>query len=92
MHLTIASGGNAALSCAHAAHQLGVKCTVFVPVPSAKKSMVDALKRFGAEVVGVGNTYYEALGHAEKFVEETPNAYVVGFQSPRHVQRMLTIS
>lgn len=37
--------------------------------------MVDALKRFGATPVAVGNTYEEALKFAEEFVAKTPNAY-----------------
>lgn len=75
VHLVIASGGNAALSAAHAAQQLGVACTVFVPIPSCKPSMIETLQRFGATPNAYGETYGEAQDKAEEFVSITSNAY-----------------
>jgi len=74
VHLVIPSGGNAALSAAHAAQQLGVACTVFVPIPSCNSSMIEALRRFGATPNAYGETYQEAQEKAEEFVSRTPNA------------------
>ncbi|KAF8323204.1 tryptophan synthase beta subunit-like PLP-dependent enzyme [Clavulina sp. PMI_390] len=77
MHLVIASGGNAALAAAHAAQQLGVPCTVFIPIPSYKASIAEVLERFGAKANGVGETYAEAQAQAEEYVANHPNAVLV---------------
>lgn len=56
----VASGGNAGIATAAAAHELGVRCEVFVPEVSspAKRAKLAAL---GAEVVVTGAAYSDAL-------------------------------
>lgn len=73
LHCVIASGGNAALAAACAAHILQVKCTVFIP-EGVTKSTLDLLKRESAEVVVTGRFYAEALEAAKQVVATDGNA------------------
>lgn len=73
LHCVIASGGNAALAAACAAHILQVKCTVFIP-EGVTKSTLDLLKRESAEVVVTGRFYAEALEAAKQVVATDSNA------------------
>ena len=56
----VASGGNAGIATAAAAHALGVHCEVFLPTvsPEAKRSK---LRSLGAQVVVGGEVYSDAL-------------------------------
>ena len=58
--VVVASGGNAGIATAAAAHALGVHCEVFLPgvSPEAKRAKLRAL---GAQVTVVGDMYAEAL-------------------------------
>ena len=58
--VVVASGGNAGIATAAAAHALGVRCEVFLPSvsPEAKRARLRAL---GAEVTVVGEAYADAL-------------------------------
>ena len=67
MHLIIASGGNAGLAAACAAHVLGVRCTVYLP-HGVSQPTLDFLRKEGAEVIIQGNFYLEALRAAHKAV------------------------
>ena len=58
-----ASGGNAGLAVAYAAHELGASAEVFVP-ETAPKVKVDRLRSLGASVVQVGSEYVEAYDAA----------------------------
>jgi threonine dehydratase len=65
-----ASGGNHGAAVAYAARQRGVKATIFVPEisPAAK---IEAIRRFGAEVVIGGAQYDDAQAACDRFVAET---------------------
>lgn len=65
-----ASGGNHGAAVAYAARARGVKATIFVPEisPLAK---IEAIRRFGAEVVIGGAFYDDAQAACDSFVTET---------------------
>lgn len=65
-----ASGGNHGAAVAYAARARGVKATIFVPEisPAAK---IEAIRRFGAEVVIGGAQYDDAQAACDRFVGET---------------------
>ena len=65
-----ASGGNHGAAVAYAARARGVKATIFVPEisPAAK---IEAIRRFGAEVVIGGAFYDDAQAACDRFVAET---------------------
>jgi threonine dehydratase len=58
--VVIASGGNAGIAVAHAAHKLGVRCEVFLP-QAASRAKRDKLAQLGAIVHVVGESYADAL-------------------------------
>ncbi|MGF7055036.1 threonine dehydratase/predicted RNase H-like nuclease [Bosea sp. OAE752] len=68
--VSAASGGNHGAAVAYAAMKRGVKATIFVPEisPAAK---IEAIKRFGAEVVVGGAQYDDAQAACDRFVAET---------------------
>lgn len=68
--VTIASGGNAALACAWAAQQQGVRATVFLPA-NAPAVKVAKLRGYGADVRLIGSVYAEALAACEEFTNTT---------------------
>ncbi|KAG6869025.1 hypothetical protein C0993_005684 [Termitomyces sp. T159_Od127] len=76
VHLVIASGGNAALAVASAAHALAVACTVYLPVGAAQATL-DILRRFGADVIVAGRFYAEALHAAQLRAAAEPHAVLV---------------
>lgn len=76
VHLVIASGGNAGIAAACAAHALGMRCTVFLP-EGASASTLEFLKEEGAEVIIEGSYYLQALGAAERVVKEETNAVMI---------------
>ena len=65
-----ASGGNHGAAVAFAARSRSVKATIFVPEisPAAK---IEAIRRFGAEVVIGGAQYDDAQATCDRFVAET---------------------
>lgn len=76
IHLIIASGGNAGLAAACAAHTLDVKCSVVLPEGVAE-STLDFLQREKAHVIVAGKHYAEALQLAQKLVRDDDNAILV---------------
>src|SRR4051794_256380 len=58
--VVIASGGNAGIAVAHAAHELDVRCEVFVP-EAANRAKRDKLAQLGAIVHVGGQSYADAL-------------------------------
>lgn len=68
--VSAASGGNHGAAVAYAAMKRGVKATIFVPEisPVAK---IEAIKRFGADVVVGGAQYDDAQAACDGFVAET---------------------
>jgi L-serine/L-threonine ammonia-lyase len=73
VHIIIASGGNAGLAAAWAAHVLRVRCTVFLP-EGVSQPTIDFLKKQGAQVVIAGKSYLEALRKAEEVVDKENDA------------------
>lgn len=65
-----ASGGNHGAAVAYGAMRLGVKARVFVPVISSA-AKVEAIRRFGAEVVQHGERYADALALCEAYQAES---------------------
>lgn len=68
--VSAASGGNHGAAVAYAAMKRGVKATIFVPEisPAAK---IEAIKRFGADVVVGGAQYDDAQAACDRFVTES---------------------
>nr|WP_291826592.1 threonine/serine dehydratase [Bosea sp. (in: a-proteobacteria)] len=65
-----ASGGNHGAAVAYAARARGVKATIFVPEISPPPK-IEAIRRFGAEVVIGGAQYDDAQAACDRFVAET---------------------
>jgi threonine dehydratase len=65
-----ASGGNHGAAVAFAAAHLGVKARIFVPEIAAPVK-VAKIRRYGAEVVVRGATYFDALALCEAYVRES---------------------
>ncbi len=65
-----ASGGNHGAAVAFAARARGVKATIFVPEISPPPK-IEAIRRFGAEVVIGGAQYDDAQAACDRFVAET---------------------
>ncbi|KAF8633703.1 hypothetical protein AX17_004361 [Amanita inopinata Kibby_2008] len=76
VHVVIASGGNAGLAAACAAHVLNVKCTVCIPVGVAEPTL-RFLQQEAATVIVTGAIYSEALAAALKIVEQDEHAVMV---------------
>ena len=76
-----ASAGNHAQGLAMAAQRMGVSATIVMPrtTPQIK---VDAVRRRGARVVLVGDSYDEAAAQARALVEEQGLTYVHPFDDP----------
>ncbi|MFX0575323.1 threonine/serine dehydratase [Nocardia nepalensis] len=68
--VTIASGGNAGLACAWAAHGQGVRATVFLPT-TAPAVKVERLRGYGADVRLVGAEYADALAACREYADTT---------------------
>jgi threonine dehydratase len=65
-----ASGGNHGAAVAYAARELGIPARIFVPEISSP-AKVEAIRRFGAEVVIGGQRYADALGACGSYIAET---------------------
>lgn len=65
-----ASGGNHGAAVAYAASQLGLPARIFVPEISSP-AKIEAIRRFGAEVVLIGARYADALVACNAYVAET---------------------
>lgn len=76
-----ASAGNHAQGLALSAKHLGVNAIIVMPrtTPSIK---VEAVKRYGAKVVLVGDTYDEASTYAHQLVEEKGMIYIPPYDDP----------
>ncbi len=79
--IAIASGGNAGLANADAAHALGVGATVFV-AENASPVKVARLRALGATVVVGGAAYPDAYAAAERFVAETGAFHCHAYDQP----------
>ena len=79
--IVVASGGNAGLANAFAAHALGVPATVFVPT-IASPTKLRRLREYGATVVARGTEYADAFDAAMEHVADTGAVYVHAYDQP----------
>lgn len=75
------STGNHGRAVAYVARRLGVKAVICISarVPSNK---VDAIRRFGAEIVVHGKSYDESVSHALRLAEEQGLTMIDSFDDP----------
>lgn len=66
-NVAAASGGNFGLAVAHAARELGIAATIFVP-SSSPPAKVERLRRLGADVHVITGHYADALEASEEWV------------------------
>lgn len=73
-----ASAGNHAQGVAYSAKKLGIKAMIVMPIttPAIK---IEAVRRFGAEVVLHGNNYSEAAERAAQLIDDTGMTFVHPF-------------
>ena len=76
-----ASAGNHAQGVALAASMVGIASTVFMPEGAAIPK-VEATRRYGAEVVLMGDNFAEAVAAAQQFAAERDAEFVPPFDHP----------
>lgn len=76
-----ASSGNHGQAVAYVARQLGVSCVVVVPEDVVPVKL-EAIQRWGAEVVRYGHTAEDRIGRARELAEERGLHYVPPFDDP----------
>jgi threonine dehydratase len=76
-----ASAGNHGQAVAWAAQELGVRCTVVMPV-AASVSKIVATRGYGAEVVLDGESFDDAMAAARRRCTETGELLVHAFEDP----------
>jgi threonine dehydratase len=69
-----ASTGNHAMGAALAAHALGTKVTIVMPMV-VEKHLLDKVKQYGAEIVHYGNDLNEARAYANDLAEKSGHTY-----------------
>ncbi|WP_200948047.1 threonine/serine dehydratase [Nocardioides sp. Soil774] len=79
--IVVASGGNAGLAQAFAAHELGIRATVFVP-ETAPAVKVERIRSYGADVRLVGTEYAEAQQAALELARVHGAAYAHAYDQP----------
>lgn len=82
--VVVASGGNAGLANAHAARELGLPATVFVP-RTAPQVKVEKLRQLGARVVLHGDEYAVAYEAAVAHAAEAGAVYCHAYDQPEIV-------
>jgi threonine dehydratase len=70
-----ASGGNHGAAVAYAAHKLGHRAEIFIPVITPKNK-IDRLRQYGATINVTGNNYSEALAASRERAIETGAAAI----------------
>ncbi len=76
-----ASAGNHAQGLALAAHHLGATATIVMP-QTTPQIKVDSVRYFGGKVVLHGDSFEEALAHANHLMESKGFVYVHAFDDP----------
>ncbi|MGH2807163.1 MAG: threonine dehydratase [Actinomycetota bacterium] len=79
--LIAASTGNHGQSVAYSASVFGVPATICVP-ENANPMKMDAMRRFGAELIPIGRDFDDAREHAEKLAQERGYRYVHSGNEP----------
>ena len=77
-----ASGGNHGAAVAYAAHKLGHRAEIFVPVITPKNK-VDRLRQYGAAITIAGNSYSEALAASKERALETKAIAIHAYDDAR---------
>ncbi len=77
-----ASAGNHAQGVALAAHELGIKATIFMPLGVALPKL-EATQGYGADVVLEGNIFNESLTAAKAFAARTGAVFIPPFDDLR---------
>ena len=75
-----ASAGNHAQGVALAAHKLGIKATIFMPI-GASLPKIQATRGYGAEVVLTGANFSEALKASQEFTRESGAVFIPPFDN-----------
>src|SRR4029077_14085206 len=77
-----ASGGNHGAAVAYAAHKLGHRAEIFVPVITPKNK-VDRLRQYGAAITIPGHSYSEALAASKERALETSAVAIHAYDDAR---------
>ncbi|MGB8128831.1 MAG: threonine/serine dehydratase [Candidatus Angelobacter sp.] len=77
-----ASGGNHGAAVAYAAHKLGHRAEIFVPVITPKNK-VERLRQYGAAITITGNSYSEALAESQQRALETRAVAIHAYDDAR---------
>jgi threonine dehydratase len=86
-----ASAGNHAQGVAMAAHKLGARALIVMPVTTPQLK-VDAVKALGGEVVLHGDSYSDAYGHAVELEQREQLTFVHPFDDPDVIAGQGTIA
>lgn len=85
-----ASAGNHAQGVALAAHELGCKATIFMPLGVALPKL-QATQDYGAEVILAGNTFNESQQAAREYLAETGAVFIPPFDHPAVIEGQGTL-
>ena len=85
-----ASAGNHAQGVALAAHELGIKATIYMPVGVALPKL-EATRGYGADVVLEGSIFNESLTAAKAFAAKTGAVFIPPFDDPRIIAGQGTV-
>jgi threonine dehydratase len=77
-----ASGGNHGAAVAYAAHELGHRAEIFIPVITPKNK-IDRLRQYGATINITGNNYSEALAASRERAIETGAVAIHAYDDAR---------
>ncbi|MGZ4875035.1 MAG: serine/threonine dehydratase, partial [Candidatus Angelobacter sp.] len=77
-----ASGGNHGAAVAYAAHKLGYRAEIFVPVITPKNK-VDRLRQYGAAITVIGTNYAEALPASRERAVQTGAVAIHAYDDSR---------
>jgi threonine dehydratase len=86
-----ASAGNHAQGVALAAHKMGTRAVIVMPVTTPQVK-IDAVKALGGEVVLHGDSYSDAHGHATELCEKQQLTFVHPFDDPDVIAGQGTIA
>jgi threonine dehydratase len=89
-----ASAGNHAQGVAYACRRLGIKGTIFMPLPTPKQK-VNQVAFFGKEWVEIileGDTFDDAYASAQKFCDAGNQVFVHPFDDPRIIEGQGTVA
>jgi threonine dehydratase len=86
-----ASAGNHAQGVALAAHKMGARAVIVMPVTTPQVK-IDAVKALGGEVILHGDSYSDAAGHAAEMCEREQLTFVHPFDDPDVIAGQGTIA